>query len=307
MSAGMNPLLAGAVAIVFMTLRSLVPILLASVGEIVTERSGVVNIGLEGILLLGAFFAVVVDVRVQQPGLAVLAGGLVGLAIGAMHGVIATKLKGNQLVDAMGVNTFALGVVGFGIFAVWHVWGARMIPLSLTVPSIHVGPWALSPLVIIALGVAVFTYWWLYKTPFGAAVRACGEDPDAADVVGINVDRVRILATMYGAFLAGIGGAYLSVDWFSGITKEISAGRGWLALANVAFSNWNPLLAIGGSMLFAFFDALVLWIGPMPQVNSIIPQELLRTIPYIATIVVISGVIKRVRPPKALGIPYSRE
>lgn len=296
-----------AIDILFMTLRSMVPILLASVGEIVTERSGVVNIGLEGILLLGAFFAVIADTATGSPWVGVLAGAGIGLLIGLMHGIISTKLKGNQIVDTIGVNTFALGVVGFGIFAIWHVWGARTIPSSLTIQPIYIAGRALSPMVLIALGIAIFTYWWLFKTSFGAAVRACGEDPDAADVVGINVDLVRILATIYGAVLAGIGGAYLSVDWFAGVTKEISAGRGWLALANVAFSNWNPLLAIGGSALFAFFDALVMWIGPMPQVNSIIPQEILRTVPYIVTIIVISGVIKRVRPPKALGIPYSRE
>ena len=296
-----------ALDLVFMTLRSMVPILLASVGEIVAERSGVVNIGLEGILLLGAFFAVIADVFTGSPWIGVLAGAGVGLVIGIVHGVISTKLKGNQIVDTIGVNTFALGVVGFGIFAVWHVWGARTIPASLTIQPIYIAGRALSPMVIIAFGIAIFTYWFLFKTSFGAAVRACGEDPDAADVVGINVDLMRIIAATYGALLAGIGGAYLSVDWFSGITKEISAGRGWLSLANVAFSNWNPLLAIGGSLIFAFFDALVLWIGPMPQVNSIIPQEILRTVPYIVTIIAISGVIKKVRPPKALGFPYSRE
>ncbi len=291
----------------FMTLRSIVPILLASVGEVVTERSGVVNIGLEGILLLGAFFAVIADVFTASPWLGILAGGAVGLVIGLVHGFISTKLKGNQIVDTIGVNTFALGVVGFGIFAVWHVWGARTISANLVIQPIYVVGRALSPMVIIAFAIAIFTYWFLFKTSFGAAIRACGEDPDAADVVGINVDMIRIIAATYGALLAGIGGAYLSVDWFSGITKEISAGRGWLSLANVAFSNWNPLLAIGGSLIFAFFDALVLWIGPMPQVNSIIPQEILRTVPYIVTIIAISGVIKKVRPPKALGFPYSRE
>jgi ABC-type uncharacterized transport system permease subunit len=293
--------------ITFMTLRSTVPILLASVGEIVTERSGVVNIGLEGILLLGAFFAVLGDISTGNPWIGVLIGALVGLAIGVMHGIISTKLKGNQVVDTIGVNTFALGVVGFGIFAVWHVWGARTIPSSLTIQPLYIAGRTLSPMVIIAFAIAIFTYWWLFKTSSGAALRACGEDPDAADVVGINVDLTRIIATVYGATLAGIGGAYLSVDWFSGITKEISAGRGWLALANVAFSNWNPLIAMGGSLIFAFFDALVMWIGPMQQVNSIIPQEILRTVPYIVTIIAISGVIKRVRPPKALGLPYSRE
>ena len=291
----------------FMTLRSMVPILLASVGEVVTERSGVVNIGLEGILLIGAFFAVIADVYTGSPWIGVLVGALVGVSIGLAHGIISTKLKGNQVVDTIGVNTFALGVVGFGIFAVWHVWGARTIPASMTIQPLYVAGRTMSPMVIISLVIAIFTYWLLFKTSYGATIRACGEDPDAADVVGINVDRVRILATTYGAMLAGIGGAYLSVDWFSGITKEISAGRGWLSLANVAFSNWNPLLAIGGSLIFAFFDALVLWIGPMPQVNSILPQEILRTVPYIVTLIAISGVIKRVRPPKSLGLPYSRE
>ena len=289
------------------TLISMVPVLLASVGEIVTERSGVVNIGLEGILLLAAFFAVIVTERTGMPALGVLAGAGIGAIIGLVHGIIATKLKGDQIVDTIGVNIFALGVVGFGIYAVWGVWGAKTIPYDLKIPSLKIGPYSISPMVFIALGIAVFTWWWLYKTSFGMCVRAVGENPDAADVVGINVDLVRVIATIYGAMLAGIGGAYLSIDWFGGVTKEMSAGRGFLALANVAFSNWNPILAIAGSMVFGFFDSLVLYIGPMPEVNQVIPQELLRTIPYIATIVVVSGVIKRVRPPKALGKPYSKE
>lgn len=289
------------------TLISMVPLLLASVGEVVTERSGVVNIGLEGILLLGAFLAVMVDEATHQPVLGFLAGAGIGSVIGLVHGVISTKLKGNQIVNTIGVNMFALGVVGFGIYAVWGVWGAKTIPYDLKLPHITIAGYSLSPMIFVALGIAIFTWWWLFRTPFGRTLRAVGENPDAADVVGVNVDLVRIIATIYGATLAGIGGAYLSIDWFGGVTREIASGRGWLALANVAFSNWNPLMAIVGSMLFGFFDALVLWIGPMPEVNAIIPQELLRTVPYIATIIVISGVIKRVRPPKALGIPYSRE
>ncbi len=289
------------------TLISMVPVLLASVGEIVTERSGVVNIGLEGILLLAAFFAVIVTERTGQPALGILAGAGIGAVIGLVHGIIATKLKGDQIVDTIGVNIFAMGVVGFGIYAVWGVWGAKTIPYDLKITPLRIGPYSISPMVFISLGIAVFTWWWLYKTSFGMTVRAVGENPDAADVVGVNVDLVRIIATVYGAMLAGIGGAYLSVDWFGGVTKEMSAGRGFLALANVAFSNWNPLLAIAGSMVFGFFDSLVLYIGPMPEVNQVIPQELLRTIPYIATIAVVSGVIKRVKPPKALGQPYSKE
>jgi simple sugar transport system permease protein len=289
------------------TLTMMVPVLLATIGEIVTERSGIVNIGLEGILLLGAFFAVIATERTGTPAAGVLAGAGIGALIGVTHGVISTKLKGQQIVNTIGVNIFALGVVGFGIYAVWGVWGAKTIQYDLKIPAIRFGDFGLSPMIFIALGIALFTNWWLFRTPFGMAVRAVGENPDAADVVGINVDLVRIIATTYGSMLAGIGGAYLSIDWFGGVTKEISAGRGFLALANVAFSNWNPLVAIAGSMIFGFFDALVLWIGPLPQVSGVIPQELLRTIPYIATIIVVSGAIKRVRPPKALALPYSRE
>ncbi len=199
-----------------------------------------------------------------------------------------------------------MSVVRFGIYAVWGVWGAKTAPYDLKITPLRIGPYSISPMVFISLGIAVLT-WWLYKTSFDMTVRAVGENPDAADVVGVNVDLVRIIATVYRAMLAGIGGAYLNVDWFGGVAKEMSTGRGFLALTNVAFSNWNPLLAIAGSIVFRFFDSLVLYIGPMPEVNQAIPQELLRTIPYIAAIVVVSEVIKRVKPPKALGQPYSKE
>lgn len=282
------------------------PILLAAVGEILTERSGVVNIGIEGLMLLGAlagplfvdYLRYKVGVQVPDPLwplLAILASSIVGIVVGLVHGYISTYLAGDQIISGVAINLFAAGAVAYGIQAYWGVAGYKQVP-----------DWAKAdPYVAaaFALALAVFTWYLLFRTRLGIVIRACGEDPESAFNMGVDVNKVRLLATVAGSALAAVAGAYLSIAYLSVVTKEISAGRGFIALANVVFANWNPLLAIAGAYIFGFFDALSYWL----QTMGIGRYEITRMVPYIATLLIVAGVMGRAKPPRALGKPFKRE
>ncbi len=295
------------------TLISMVPILLASVGEIITEKSGVVNIGLEGIFIISSFAATVVAYYTGDPLIAFFVGTIVGSLSGLLHGIISAYLNGDQIIAGVGFNSFAYGLALMIMVALWQSYGSS--PTVKTLPMILV-PVAgttlyIPPLVIAAFIIAVLVHYWLNKTRSGLKVRACGEDPRSAESMGINVRRTRLYATILGATLAGMGGAYLTVWWIGQFTKFISAGRGFIALANVAFSNWNPLLAILGALIFGFFSALSIFLPLKLQqiyhVQYTAQIYLFNTIPYIATLVIVAFIMKRVKMPRALGKPYIKE
>ncbi|AEH24888.1 ABC transporter permease [Pyrococcus yayanosii] len=291
------------------TLISMVPLTLAGVGEIITEKSGVVNIGLEGIFILSAFTSTVVTFYTGNPYLGLLVGVIVGVLSGILHGLISVYLKGDQIIAGVGFNSFAYGISLLALVSLWHSHGSS--PSVNKIPMIIVGSLSFSPLTIVAFLVGFAAWWWLYKTPGGLRLRACGEDPRAAEAMGVNVYRVRFYATVVGSALTGLGGAYLVVGWIGQFTKFISAGRGFIALANVAFSNWNPLMAIVGGLLFGFFEALSIYIPIKLQemTGRVFTAEasLFRTIPYLATLVVVAIIMKKVKMPRALGKPYIKE
>jgi simple sugar transport system permease protein len=164
-----------------------------------------------------------------------------------------------------------------------------------------------SPMILVAIALPVFIYILLFRTKLGLKIRAVGENPQAADVAGINILLLRLLATAAGASLAGLAGAYLSVDWLGSVTKEISAGRGFIALATVVFSGLNPLLALLGGFIFGFFDSLAVWVATMPAVQKIIPWQFIAMAPYVVTLLVVAGVIGRAKFPAAIGTAYQRE
>ena len=166
---------------------------------------------------------------------------------------------------------------------------------------------ALSPLVLVTVAMAFVVYWLLYRTQLGIRIKAVGENPAAADVAGISVNAVRLGTAIAAGALVGLAGAYLSVDWFGAVTKEVSAGRGFIALATVVFSGLNPLLALVGGFIFGFFDGFATWVATYPKIKEIIPWQFVAMAPYIVTLLVVAGVIGRVRFPKALGTPYFRE
>ncbi len=302
-------------SLVTSTLTSMTPLILAGVGEIITERSGVVNIGLEGILLVSAFSSTVISFQTGNPYLGLLVGLLVGLGAGVLHGFISVYLKGDQIIAGVGFNSFAYGIGVLGLIALWKTFGASPGVPKMAFITIPVGENAsigFSPIALIAVAVAIIAWWWLFKTNSGLKLRACGEDPRAAEGMGVNVDRMRFYATVIGGLLTGLGGAFLVVGWIGQYTRNISAGRGFIALANVAFSNWNPLIAIAGGVLFGFFDVLSIYLPVKiqmlyPGVNLTAVSYLFRTIPYLGTLLVVSLVLRRVKMPKALGKPYIKE
>jgi len=283
--------------------NAMTPILLTALGEILAERAGVVNIGLEGIIMLGALFGVMAAEAAHGPLMGLLAGLATGAAIGLLHAWLTAYLKGDHIIPGVGINTLALGLVPFMLIVYWHSAGQHQVPDYARVPKIA----GISPVTILAIALAPAMWYILFRTSWGLAVRSVGENPEAADTVGIRVERAQAIATVIGASLAGLAGAYMSLDWLATITKEIAAGRGFIALALVVFSNWDPLRALGGAALFGFFDVLREWVKIMPSVKAVIPDTLLNTIPYIVTLAAVAGVLGRVRPPRHVGIPYKRE
>jgi len=295
-------------------MTSMTPILLASVGEILTERSGVVNIGIEGIFILSAFTATLATFFIGDPYIGLLTGVFIGFLSGLAHGLLSVYLRADQIIIGVGYNLLAYGLAVVGLVAVWKTHGASpTLPEKTAVISIYIGDQLITiqPIFFIAITIAVLIWFILEKTSIGLRIRACGEDPKSAEANGVNVYRVRVLATSIGGALAGLGGAYLTVSWIGQFTRSISAGRGFIALANVAFSNWNPLTAIVGALIFGFFDVLSLYIPiKLSLIYGVIfssQNYLFLTIPYVATIIVVAIISRRIRMPRSLGQPYIKE
>ncbi len=285
------------------SLHAMVPITLTAVGEIIGETAGLFNIGLEGALLLSAF-AGAIGAEFGGPIVGLLVGMVVGAGLGLLFSVINTYWKGTQMITGIGINLFAVGLVAFGLIKLGAP-GFHDVPKVAELAKLQTPIGAVSPMIFVALIVPFIAYWFLKRTRAGLILKAVGEAPEAADVAGININLVRLLATTFGGALAGLGGAYMSVCWIGSVTKDISAGRGFIALATVVFSGLNPLLALLGGFIFGFFQSLATWIKTLP--SKPIPWQFVEMLPYIVTLLVVSGVIGRVRFPKELGKPYKRE
>jgi len=285
------------------SLHAMVPITLTAVGEIIGETAGLFNIGLEGALLLSAF-AGAIGAEFGGPLFGLLVGMVVGSSLGLLFSVINTYWKGTQMITGIGINLFAVGIVAFGLIKLGAP-GFHDVPKVSELAKLQTPIGAVSPMIFVALVVPFIAYWFLKRTRAGLILKAVGEAPEAADVAGININLIRLLATTCGGALAGLGGAYMSVCWIGSVTKDISAGRGFIALATVVFSGLNPLLALLGGFIFGFFQSLATWIKTLP--SKPIPWQFVEMLPYIVTLLVVSGVIGRVRFPKALGKPYKRE
>jgi len=291
-------------ALISTALRAMVPLTLAAIGEVITERAGVVNIGLEGIMLLSALGAAYVSYFTSSALLGILVAILVATAIGVAHGVLSVYLKGDQIVSGVGVNMFAYGIAVLVLIKTWGSYGqSPWLPSLRKIPAGPLGD--ISIFIPLTFIISILSYYFIFNTEAGLRLRAVGEKPEAADAMGINVFRVRFLATIIGSAYSGLAGGYLCIEYVSQFTKQMTAGRGFIALANVVFSNWNPILALVGGLIFGFFDGLATYL----QIITMSPSMafLLKTIPYLATLVIVSIAIGRVRPPASIGKPYSRE
>jgi simple sugar transport system permease protein len=287
------------------SLHAMVPINLTASGEVIGESAGLFNIGLEGIILLSAMTGAL-GAEAGGPAVGLMVGLGTGFVIGLLFGGVCTYFKGVQLIAGVGINLFAAGMVAFWLIHL-GVPGHHAVAAEHQLVNISTPYGDFSPMIFVAIALPVFIYIMLFRTKLGLKIRAVGENPQAADVAGINIHLLRLLATAAGASLAGLAGAYLSIDWLGSVTKEISAGRGFIALATVVFSGLNPLLVLLGGFIFGFFDNLAVWVATMPAVQKVIPWQFIAMAPYAVTLLVVAGVIGRGKFPAAIGTPYQRE
>ncbi|HEX8719655.1 MAG TPA: ABC transporter permease [Pyrinomonadaceae bacterium] len=280
-------------------LRLATPLLLAALGGMFSERAGVINIALEGLLLAGAFTAASVTWYAGSPWAGLLAAVLAGAAIAGVHAVACIRYRADQVVSGTAINILLTGVPAL-------LSGAFFLSSGSTpqIPKEDLIPW--TPIVIAFLLVPV-TYYVLYYTPFGLRLRAVGENPEAADAAGVSVRAMRYTAVLLSGALAGIGGAYLSVGQSSLFTRNMSAGRGFIALAALIFGKWRPVQTMLACLLFGFTEAVAIQLQGVHFGGEEIPTQFVQIIPYVLTIVVLAGFIGTSRAPRALGIPYQKE
>lgn len=288
----MNPAASVVLALVALTLVKATPLIFAALGGVLSERSGVVNIGLEGIMIGGAFGAVCVSGATGSPLLGALAGIVCGALLAALLAFAATKLAYDQIVAGTGLNIVALGAAAFGLVLVFGQPGA-----SREVPAF--GTPGETVLTILAFVFAGLLSLFLNRTPWGLRVRACGENPRAAAAAGIDPLRTRFWAVVAGGAIASLGGVFLSLAELNLYSDGMTAGRGFIALAAVIFGRWTPFGATGAALFFGFFSALQYTLQ-----RSGIPSELMQALPYLAALVALAGLAGRVRAPAADGIPY---
>lgn len=289
--------------------RLATPLVFAAMGGILSERSGVLNIGLEGMMIAGTFGGYLGGLLGQDPWSGALGGMLAGALTGLLFAFMAVVLRGDQVVLGTGINILGLGLTAYFYRAMYKAGVSQFFPgfKVAPVPGLSeipvVGPifFQQVPLVYLMYAALPVMAFILYRTTWGLKLRAVGEHPQAADTAGISVPGVRLLAvTLSGAF-AGLGGAFLSVGQLSAFTEGLVAGRGFIALAAVIFGRWDPLRSALGCLMFGLADALQL---RLQGLGIPVPIELFLMLPYLLTLVTFILFVSRVRPPAALGKPY---
>ncbi len=302
-------------SLVYSTLRVSISIIYAGMGEMITERSGVLNIGLEGIMLMGAFSAAIITHFTGNPWIGLASAAFVGVLIALIFSFIAITLKAEQAIAGLAIFLLGVGLSGFLLQIIFkHGGNSPMVP---RLPVIHFGfleniP-VLGPifndhsvLMFPALLLPILLHIFFYHTPWGTWLRAAGENPKALAVVGVDPITVRYLATMSGGFLAGIGGAYLSISQTSLFSENMVAGRGFIALSAVIFGNVKPRGVFFATLFFGFMDALQITLQTAVP-DYLIPREIFMSLPYILTVLFLAGFLKRSSGPADIGNPYYRE
>lgn len=294
-------------AFFFSAITSATPLLFAAMGGLFSERSGVINIALEGLMLSGAFTAAVVTFQSGNPFLGLLCGMGAGLVTALIYAVAVIHFEADQVVAGMAINFLMLGLPALISGVIYDSTGSTpQIDQAYKLPTLFNG---LSIVSIFALILVPLAWYLLYKTPFGLRLRAVGENPEAADSAGISVVKMRYVAVLISGVLAAIGGAFLSTGQSSLFTRGMSAGRGFIALAALILAKWKPIPVLFACLFFGFTEAITIqiqgasWakIGDEP-----VPIQFIEMIPYVLTIIVLAGFIGLSRAPKALGVPYKK-
>jgi simple sugar transport system permease protein len=302
-------------ALIAATLRYATPLTFAAIGGMFSERSGVVNIGLEGQMLVGAFFAIWGADVTDSWQLGLLIGMASGGLLALLHAAFCIHLRADQIVIGTAINFLALGLTGY-LFV--DIYGDQGTPTTIPeIPDVTI-PWledraffgeafgSLNLMIWISFAVLILSYLLIFRTPIGLRIRSVGEHPRAADTVGISVYGIRYACVVTSGVLAAMGGAYLSLGVVHLFDQNISGGRGFIALAALIFGNWRPFGAFAAALLFGFSSALADRIPEFFAEGSYAPL-LFNALPYVLTIIAVAGVVGRSTPPKADGIPYEKQ
>jgi general nucleoside transport system permease protein len=292
-------------------LRYATPLAFAALGGMFSERSGVVNIALEGMMLMGAFFAILAADKLDSWWLGLLTGILSGGVAALVHAVWAIHLQADQIISGTAINLLAVGLTGY-LFI--DIYGTEGTPTDIqSIPNVHLGFLGdgfvgdvfgrMNLMIWIAIVLVPLTWVIMFKTPIGLRIRACGEHPRAADTVGINVYAIRYGAVVLSGMLAAAGGAYLSIGFINSFNENMTNGRGFIALAALIFGNWRPFGAAAACLLFGFSQALAQRLPEYSQSASV----LFSALPYVLTLIAVAGVIGRSIPPAAVGRPYRKQ
>lgn len=293
-------------ALLFAAIRSATPLIFAGLGGLFSERSGVINIALEGLMLAGAFTAAVVTYQTGNPYLGLLSAVVSGGLLALLYAFACIKFDADQVVAGMAINFLMIGLPALISGVIYDSTGATpQIDRANLLPNYFNN---ISLASILAFALVPICWYVLYKTPFGLRLRATGENPEAADAAGINVVRLRYIAVVISGVLAAAGGVYLSTGQSSLFTKGMTAGRGFIALAALILAKWRPVPVMFACLFFGFMEALTVQIQGVLKLPSgeNIPVQFIQIIPYVLTIIVLAGFIGLSRAPKALGIPYKK-
>lgn len=289
-----------------------VPLALAAMGETVTERSGVINIGLEGSLIAGALGGALGALAFASPGLGVVAGAGAGLLAAAVFAVFAVGLNADQIITGTAVTLGGLGFTGAVYQARFGATGTALslptlapvrIPFLADLPLVGQAFFAQAPTTYLAYLLAPLLWWFLFRTGRGLELRAVGEEPDAARAAGIRVRWTRFWATLFGGAMAGVAGAHLALAHAGTFAENMSAGRGFIAIAVVVLGRWNPVLVLAAALFFGAASALQFFLQTL---GLDVPYQLFLAFPYLLTLAALAGWVGRVRAPAALALPWPR-
>jgi ABC-type uncharacterized transport system permease subunit len=308
------------------TVRLATPLLLACLAGLFSERSGIFDIGLEGKMLFAAFFSAAVAAVTGSVWLGLLAGIASAMVLAGIHGLASITFRGNQLISGVAINFLAAGltvVIAQDWFAEGGrtpslIGGARFEPITLPFAETLRGVPVIGPiyhdlisghtiLVYLAFAMVPLTWWVLFRTRFGLRLRAVGESPEAVDTAGVSVIGTRYAAVAICGVLTGIAGAYIATALQAGFTKDMTAGRGYIALAALIFSKWRPWYALMATLLFGFLQAIALRYQNIDLGGVVVPVQVMDALPYILTVVILAGFVGRAIPPRAGGAPYVKE
>ena len=305
--------------IIISTLSMAAPLFITGTGAIFSERCGVINIALEAMMLIGAFFGVIGSYYTGSPWTGVLCGIAAAGVFAAIHALICIKYKSNQVVSGVALNMLASGLT---VFLVEIIFGMRGTSENVaTIPNINAmlgfaadskGTFLykaldFSPLILLGIIAVFVSNAVLFKTVFGLRLRAVGEHAQAADTLGINVSKMRYAGVIISGLLAGLAGAFLSLSLAGNFRKDMTAGRGYIALAAMIIGKWKPVNVFVASLFFGFAQAAETFVTSLVIFGYIVPPQFIQMLPYVLTLIILAGFVGKAVPPHDLGKPYSKE